>query len=132
MNDMSSKGFTLIELVLVIVLLGVLAITAAPRFFSSAGYDQIAARDQLIQLLRQAQLQTMNSSSACQVVHFSQNQASIPAVFNTDASCSVAATGEALGAFDRWGKPTQTTTFTITGESTVKVCIETEGYVHAC
>lgn len=122
------SGFTLVELVLVIVLIGVLSATVAPRFFTVSGYDQIAARDQLIQLLRQAQLQSMNSSTSCAVVHFSNNQAWIP----TDATCSVAGIGELLGAFDSWGRPTSSQSFTLTGESTSKVCIETEGYIHAC
>lgn len=132
MNDMTSKGFTLIELVLVIVLLGVLAMTAAPRFFTSSGYDQITSRDVLIQQLRQAQLQTMNHSAACQVVHFSANQSSIPSTLSSDSSCTVASSNEQLGSFDLWGKPTGATSFTISGESSVKVCIEAEGYIHAC
>lgn len=122
------SGFTLIELVLVIVLLGVLSVTVAPRFFTASGYDQIAARDQLIQLLRQAQLQTMNSSSSCAVVHFSNNQAWIP----NDTTCAVAGTGELLASFDSWGRPAGSKSFTLSGESSIKVCIENEGYIHAC
>jgi prepilin-type N-terminal cleavage/methylation domain len=125
------RGFTLIELILVIVLLGVLAVTVAPRFFSASGYDQIAARDQLIQMLRQAQLQSMNNSAECQVVHFNNNQSWIP---SDPSLCSVVATGEITAAFDIWGRPVSTsaTTFTLSGESAVKVCIEAEGYIHAC
>ena len=123
-------GFTLIELVLVIILIGVLAVTAAPRFFTASGYDQVAARDQLIQLLRQAQLQTMNSSAECQVVHFGNNQSWIPT--NT-AQCSVLTSGEQLISFDVWARPaTSVTNVTLTGETTMKVCIEAEGYIHAC
>ena len=107
------RGFTLIELVLVIVLIGVLAVTAAPRFFTASGYDQVAARDQLIQLLRQAQLQTMNNSAECQVVHFGNNQSWIPA--NT-AQCSVLTSGEQLLSFDVWGRPATSSTW-CTGRS---------------
>lgn len=32
-----SAGFTLIELVIVIIILGILAVTAAPKFFEFAG-----------------------------------------------------------------------------------------------
>lgn len=125
-----SRGFTLIELVLVIILIGVLAVTAAPRFFTDSGYDQVAARDQLIQLLRQAQLQTMNNSAECQVVHFGNNQSWIPA---STAQCSVLTNSEQLLSFDVWGRPaTLVTSVTLTGETTMKVCIEAEGYIHAC
>lgn len=126
------SGFTLVELVLVIVLIGVLAVTAAPRFFTAAGYDQIAARDELIQLLRQAQLQSMNNSTECQVVHFKENQSRIP---SSITECAVAVNGEQLLSFDSWGRPNNASgviTIPLSGESAVQVCIETEGYIHAC
>ena len=126
------SGFTLVELVLVIVLIGVLAVTAAPRFFTASGYDQIAARDELIQLLRQAQLKSMNSSAECQIVHFKENQSRIP---SSMAECAVAVNGEQLLSFDNWGRLNNASgviTIPLSGESTVQVCIETEGYIHAC
>jgi len=126
------SGFTLVELVLVIVLIGVLAVTAAPRFFTASGYDQIAARDELIQLLRQAQLQSMNNSTECQVVHFKENQSRIP---SSITECAVAVNGEQLLSFDSWGRPNNASgviTIPLSGESAVQVCIETEGYIHAC
>ena len=33
----NQKGFTLIELIIVIVVLGILAVTAAPQFFNFSG-----------------------------------------------------------------------------------------------
>jgi MSHA pilin protein MshA len=43
MNKMSNKGFTLIELIIVIVLLGILAVTAAPKFLSLSSDARIAS-----------------------------------------------------------------------------------------
>jgi MSHA pilin protein MshA len=45
MNRSSQQGFTLIELVAVIVLLGILAVTALPRFINLQGDARIAVLD---------------------------------------------------------------------------------------
>ena len=40
---MRSRGFTLIELVIVIVILGIIAVTAAPKFINLSSNAQIAS-----------------------------------------------------------------------------------------
>lgn len=47
MSRQQHQGFTLIELVVVIVILGILAVTAAPRFISLAAESEIATLDGL-------------------------------------------------------------------------------------
>ena len=42
---MHRKGFTLIELVLVITIIGILAVAALPKFFGMSGQARSAARD---------------------------------------------------------------------------------------
>ena len=48
-------GFTLVELIIVIVLLGVLAVVAAPRIFNSGDFNARGFKDQSLSLLRFAQ-----------------------------------------------------------------------------
>lgn len=49
------RGFTLIELILIIVLLGVLSVVAAPRMFTSDDFYARGFHDETLALLRYAQ-----------------------------------------------------------------------------
>ena len=51
----SSRGFTLMELILIIVLLGVLSVVAAPRIFNTADFYARGFHDETLALLRYAQ-----------------------------------------------------------------------------
>lgn len=57
---MQTRGFTLLELVLVIVLLGILSIAAYGRWGGTSEASAASARDQLLTRLRLVQLQNMN------------------------------------------------------------------------
>lgn len=48
-------GFTLVELIAVMMIVGVLAVVAVPRFFGSGGFDSRSFYDQTIATLRYAQ-----------------------------------------------------------------------------
>ena len=50
-----SNGFTLVELIATIALLGILAVVAAPRFFNRDAFDVRAAGDQAQSIVRYAQ-----------------------------------------------------------------------------
>lgn len=53
-------GFTLVELILVILLVGILSVTVVPRWVGQAGYNVVSLRDQLVTRLRYVQLANMN------------------------------------------------------------------------
>ncbi|MDH3748443.1 MAG: GspH/FimT family pseudopilin [Gammaproteobacteria bacterium] len=50
-----SDGYTLVEVVLVIVILAILGTVAGPRFFDNAAFDERAYYDELVSALRYAQ-----------------------------------------------------------------------------
>ena len=58
-----NSGFTLIELIIVIVLASILAATTIPKLFSNGGTEQITVQDQLIAILRRMQTQAMQQTN---------------------------------------------------------------------
>ena len=61
------RGFTLVELVTVLVILGVLGAVVAPRFASLGAFDASAAKKQLLTGLRYAQQQAMSRRGGVKV-----------------------------------------------------------------
>lgn len=59
---MVNQGFTLIELVVVIIIIGVLSVSVLPRFFSSSGFEEYAYRDEIATKLRAIQLRAMQQA----------------------------------------------------------------------
>lgn len=52
---MGQQGFTLVELVMVVVLIGVLAVVAAPRIFNTNDFNARGFHDETLAMLRYAQ-----------------------------------------------------------------------------
>lgn len=50
-----SKGFTIVELVMVIILVGILSAVALPRFFQTSAFEQRAVFDSTLNAVRYAQ-----------------------------------------------------------------------------
>ncbi|MGR5418847.1 type II secretion system protein [Vibrio diabolicus] len=60
----SALGFTLIELILVIVLLSILSLFAASRFMGSGSFSAYALQERVISVIRQVQVNRMQSNVA--------------------------------------------------------------------
>ena len=80
------QGFTLIELIITIILIGILATTVAPKFFSSEGYQAYTYRADIINKLRAIQLRAMQQTSGthCHQVLIKTKQIGLP-----DKNCTV-------------------------------------------
>ena len=75
-----STGFTLVELIIVVLLLGIVSATALPRFLGKAGVEETTTQDQLISVLRRMQNQAMQQTSAafCHQLLLTQTQLGAP------------------------------------------------------
>ncbi|MBR9873827.1 MAG: prepilin-type N-terminal cleavage/methylation domain-containing protein [Vibrionaceae bacterium] len=58
----STLGFTLTELILVIVLLSILSLFAASRFIGKSSFSAFALQEQVISVIRQVQVNRMQSN----------------------------------------------------------------------
>ena len=67
------QGFTLVELIVVILIVGILSVSIAPRFFAVASYQDRRAVDELLTALRHAQQMAMNRGGNIQLVLTANN-----------------------------------------------------------
>ena len=76
---MYQKGFTLIESVTVIILIGILAVAVFPKFAGRESYDPYAYRAQLISALRLTQQRAMQqTNTSCHHMVIEDTQYGIP------------------------------------------------------
>jgi MSHA pilin protein MshC len=159
-NKQRTQGFTLIELVIVIIVLGVLAVTAIPKFSNRSGFEDYALRDQMIARLRFVQLQGMNadptngaSANACYWLVVKTNCFYNEQATRTGAVCNNPSTSNVCSddsyndygpvnfsigmlnstnyRFNLQGRLVAgSSSIPINGDNGLSITIETEGFIH--
>ncbi|WP_407331512.1 type II secretion system protein [Enterovibrio sp. 27052020O] len=152
-----SRGFTLIELITVLVILGIISVFAVPRLSGSEAFSVIGARDAGLSVARQVQLRAMQQedpSDSCHALNVAASRmggsAASSCGFKTDRSdvvdlsdSSVRIAPQQTIRFDLLGRPVAANnnrmciaseckiTFS-QGSSSASICLNSEGYFYAC
>jgi len=148
------RGFTLVELITVMVIVGILAVAVLPRFFDANTFQSRGFNDQVISSLRYAQKVAIAQhrfvcvNTAANTILLSQGATNacgtpLPRTFDGGDDCNALHNGEYcvaapngvnVGAtvlsFDALGRPSSMSCITVSGNNTIKVEAET-GYVHS-
>ncbi|MFZ5555181.1 MAG: GspH/FimT family pseudopilin [Pseudomonadota bacterium] len=140
------RGFTLIELVVVVAVLLALAVVAAPRLFDRTGFDARGFHDQALSVIRFAQ---KTAVAQRRTVFVRVTAGGVEACY--DAACAAPLTDPARGgalavaapsgiglapaatvSFDPLGRPGAGASINVTGDVPRVIVIEPEtGYVHS-
>jgi MSHA pilin protein MshC len=68
------SGFTLVELVTTMILIGILAVTALPRFIGPTSYSAYSLRSEFLAELRLVQQLALNNTDRCYRLQVTANQ----------------------------------------------------------
>lgn len=149
---MKQRGFTLVELVMTMIIIGILAVVALPRFDLLSGFDEIGYRDQVKATLEYARKAAVAQRRNVQITLAAGSvsvkiASDIPegAASNTfdrnltlpggDSNQITAPSGITLSPattliFDPLGRPSAAGSFTLTGISQPIIVEAETGYVH--
>ncbi len=154
LKKQTTKGFTIIELVLVIVLMGILAVSVAPKMFNSNGFEEYAYQAELVATLRNIQLRAMQQTEnyvndygdGCHTVVVTSNKVTVSDSCNINTGNLDVPTVEIDNAhslsfspamsftFDSMGKPSSCNNpcqIQLVANDNLSVVIESEGFIHA-
>ena len=133
----TQKGFTLVELITVIILVGIMAVVVYPRFSSPSIFQVNAARDDLISAIHFARLRAMSSEDGTagnqvQLVvtanGFSTQQGTTTLNSGSGSYNAVTFSPATTLAFDKLGQTTATD-FTVSGSgASASVTLVATGY----
>lgn len=154
-----SDGFTLVELITVMVLLGILAVSVGPRFFVSGAVAEATMEARLMSLLRLQQQRAMQDSiNRCYGVLFGASQISpvdcaetvvAERIIEPQDTLSITVTSSLTGAdskflFNSLGCPVSpghetsaedcgqsNVEIQITGLETRRICVQSQGYIRS-
>jgi MSHA pilin protein MshC len=150
--DDDQRGFTLIELIMVMVVVGILAVVVVPRFFDADIFKSRGFADQVQATLRYAQKEAIaQHRNVCVAMTVSDISLTIASASGAASPCNtnLVLPGQATNKistpsaaitltpatasfnFDALGKPSVANTITISG-ATNNIVVEAEtGYVHS-
>jgi MSHA pilin protein MshC len=150
---MKSRGFTLVELVVTLIIVGVMAAAAIPRFFERRGFDARGFADQMAASLRYAQKAAIAQRRLVCVALSAPNTLALTiAATHAANTCTLAlplpasqansltapngvsfTTTQAALRFDGLGRPSSAAQIAVPIEAahTITIVVEAEtGYVH--
>jgi len=153
------SGFSLIELVTTILIVGILAVFVIPKLIPQSSYSAYTLRNEFISELRQVQIKALNNSDRCyrinvdsdgyQLSTYSHNvnaaftgcvtaqliRTDLKQAFNGGAYIELASNASTSFSmdFDNLGRSTLGCTgscFVIVADEALTIAMEAEGYVH--
>ena len=139
---MPSRGFTLVELVTVILIVSVLAVFVVPRFLGSSAFEGRTVQEQLISAAREAQQLAMDKGTGAAVtleiddgnkrVRIRYNEGGPQTIdYSVPDGITLVSTAPTI-SYSTLGDASTAMNVSIIGAGTRNVCIEDSGYAHAC
>lgn len=154
-RNFSQSGFTIIELIVVMIVVGILAATMLPKFYGRHGFEERGFRDEIVAALRYAQKSAI-AARRTTCASFSTTPAHVSFRVSNDFGAADCTTGSALNGsdgqplivsapsgtsfssapasviFDAAGRPNAAASISVSGLSSgLAITVEAEtGYVH--